>query len=253
MNKRIVSARNLRRKKGVKYVLSYGAGVNSTAMMLFLIENKFPLDYVLFADTGGEMPETYEYVEHVRKYLEKQGIPFQIVRVKNNDTLYDRCMRRKVIPSQTWRWCTRDLKIRPIYAFYRSLKSQVYQYVGIDYDEIHRMKDSKADYVTNIYPLIDYKIGRQECIRLIEKARLPVPVKSGCYFCPFNNLERWSEVYAQHPELFEKAIALEENGKHMPKQKLTPLTLRGLKDAIQNKKALPLIQIESPCGSECMV
>lgn len=221
--------------------------------MLFLIENKFPLDYVLFADTGGEMPETYEYLQHVKRYLKKHGVPFHIVKVRNNDTLYDRCMRRKVIPSQTWRWCTRDLKIRPIYAFYRSLRSPVYQYVGIDYDEIHRMKDSRANYVTNVYPLIDYKIGRQQCIELIQKAKLPVPVKSGCYFCPFNNIDRWSEIHEKHPELFEKAMQLEENGKHMPKQRLTPLTLRGLKDLIVNKKTLPLIQIESPCGSECMV
>lgn len=249
----IANAKGIKREKGAKYVLSYGAGVNSTALALFLIENRFPLDYVLFADTGGEMPETYEYLKIFEKYLKRKNVIFKHVRVRNNDTLYDRCMRRKVIPSQTWRWCTRDLKIRPIYAFYRSLKSKVYQYVGIDFDELHRMKDSKADYVVNVYPLIDYRIGRQECIDLIRNANLPVPVKSGCYFCPFNNIERWTELHRRHPDLFEKAIILEENGKHMPKQRLTPATLRGLSNSLRDGTSLPILQVESPCGSECMI
>lgn len=98
---RIVSAKKLKREKNAKYVLSYGAGVNSTALMLFLIENRYPVDYVLFADTGNEMPETYSYLRHVRKYLMKKKIPFRVVRVRNGETLYDRCKRRKVILSET--------------------------------------------------------------------------------------------------------------------------------------------------------
>jgi hypothetical protein len=113
------------------------------------------------------------------------------------------------------------------------------------------MKDSKADYVTNIYPLIDEKIDREQCIEIIKKAKLPIPVKSGCYFCPFNNLDRWASIYDTHPELYNKAMKLEENGKHMPKQKLTPLTLRGLRKAIRENE-LPNSHIGSPCGSECM-
>lgn len=253
MTQRIVSAKELRRRKDGKYVVSYGAGVNSTALVIFLVENKFPIDYVVFADTGSEMPETYGYLTYMKKYLDAKKIPFKIVRVRHGDSLYDRCIRRKVIPSQTWRWCTRDLKIRPIYAFYRSLKSHVYQYVGIDYDEIHRMKDSKAEYVTNIYPLIDYKIGREKCVEIIKKARLPIPVKSGCYFCPFNNIERWTELHNKHPELFMRAMLLEENGKHMPKQKLASIPLRQFSEQLKQHIPLPMIQIESPCGSECMV
>ena len=63
--------------------------------------------------------------------------------------------------------------------------------------KFHRMKPARVDYVTNLYPLIDYKINREECINLIKKARLPIPVKSGCYFCPYNNMKRWAEVLSK--------------------------------------------------------
>ena len=255
MQERILSTIDVRREDDANYVVSYGGGVNSTAMIVFLVKNKLPLDYVVFSDTGDEMPETYEYLEVMRKYLERKKIPFKIVRVRKGDSLSDRCLRRRVIPSQMWRWCTRDMKVAPIHTFYRSLKSHIYQYMGIDYDEIRRMKAARVDYVTNLYPLIDYKISREGCINLIKSAKLPIPVKSGCFFCPFNNMQRWAEIYKNHPDLYRFAMKIEENGKHMPKQTLAPQghTLRKLEETMKKHQSLPMIQIDSPCGSECMV
>lgn len=252
---RILSTIDMDCEPDAKYIVSYGGGINSTAMIIYLIKNKFPLDYVVFSDTGDEMPETYDYLEIMEKYLKKKKILFKIVKVRNNTSLSDRCIKRKVIPSQIWRWCTRDMKVTPIHAFYRKLNSHIYQYMGIDYDEVRRMKPAKVDYVTNLYPLIDYKIDRSECIQIIRKAKLPIPVKSGCYMCPFNNMKRWAEIYEKHPELYEFSIKIEENSKHFGKQSLAPkgYTLRQLRKIMKNKKKLPIVEVESPCGSECMI
>lgn len=248
---KIISAKGLKRQKNSKYIISYGGGVNSTAMMTFLIENKYPIDAVVFSDTGGERPETYEYLKHAKKYLEKYNIPFVQVMNFRKQSLYDRSISRRVIPSTLWRWCTRDFKIAPIYRYYRNLNAHVYQYVGIAYDEIHRIKDPKADYVTNVFPLVDFGIDREQCIQIIKKAKLPIPIKSGCYFCPFMGMEYWNDLYQKHPELYRKAVKMEENSKHFPEQRLTPLTLRGLGKHLKKGK-LPMINVENPCGSECM-
>ncbi len=254
MQERMLSTVGMRREAGSKYVVSYGGGINSTAMIVFLVNRKLPLDYVVFSDTGDEMPETYEYLDVMGRYLRRRNIAFEVVRVRNKTSLSDRCLKRKVIPSQIWRWCTRDMKVRPIHAFYRKLHAHVYQYMGIDYGEVRRMKPAKVDYVTNLYPLIDFKMGRDECVRVIKKARLPIPVKSGCYMCPFNNIERWQEIYEKHPDLYRYAMKVEENGKHFGKQSLAPKghTLRGLEGLIKTGR-LPVVQVDSPCGSECMV
>ena len=37
------------------------------------------------------------------------------------------------------------MKVTPIHAAYRSLKSNIYQYMGIDYGEVHRMKPARVD------------------------------------------------------------------------------------------------------------
>lgn len=244
-----------------KHILSFGGGVNTVALMILLIRDGFPLDEVVFADTGGEMPETYDYLHIASKYLEQREIPFRVVanRIKGRD-LYDTSWNRRVFPSVVWRWATRDFKVRPIHQYYRSLDAHINQYVGIAWDEIERMKDSRVNYVTNIYPLIDQKMTRDDCIEVIGSEGLPIPVKSGCYFCPFNSLDRWAWIHDSHPDLFEKAILLEENSKHFPSQRLSDqvyrnrqkVTMRELGERLTEKALQELELVQQPCGSECM-
>lgn len=57
--------------------LSYGGGTQSAALALMSAAGDLPrLDAVIFADTQGELPETYEYAEYVKGHLERAGIPF---------------------------------------------------------------------------------------------------------------------------------------------------------------------------------
>ncbi len=216
------------------YILSYGGGVNTTALMIFLVKNRMPLDEAIFADTGAELPETYRNIELAKAYLERHRIPMIIVRSKNG-TLFNTCAKRKVIPSQIWRWSTRDYKVRPIHAHYRLLGVHVYEYLGIAYDEIERMKANKKPYVTSLFPLIDEKLTRKDCVEIIMKEGFPIPIKSGCYFCPFNTNGRWEYIWKHHRRRFEKAVWLEENSKFFPRQRLTGGTLRGLRDNHFNK------------------
>ena len=243
------------------HILSFGAGVNTVALMVMLLRDKAPLDGVVFADTGGETPDTYESVEAARSYLGEFQIPFTIVQARPRDTdLYGTAMRRRVIPSVQWRWCTRDFKVRPIHRYYRTLGRHVNQYVGIAYDEIHRIRDSRESYVTNLYPLVDRRLTRQGCIDIIAQAGLPVPEKSGCYFCPFNSTDRWRRILKHHPNLFYKAIALEENSKHFPRQRLTDqvfrerdqVTLREYLERLESGTTIQEIPEGMECGGECM-
>ena len=245
-----------------KYVLSYGGGVNTVALMILLVRENMPFDEVVFADTGGEVPETYDYLSITREFLEQHGVPFRIVTARENEDLYGCSFRRRVIPSAVWRWSTRDFKVRPIHRYYRTLGVHINQYMGIAYDEVDRMKDSQVEYVTNHYPLIENRVTRQGCIDIIKAEGLPVPVKSGCFFCPFSSLDRWRWLYETHPELYSRAVDLEENSKHFPDQRLTDqvfrkratVTLRELAarfEAHLDSELLP-DPTGNVCGGECM-
>lgn len=55
-------------------VVSFGGGTNSTAMIIGMYLHKIPIDLILFADTGGEQPHTYEFMAN--KEFEEAQLTF---------------------------------------------------------------------------------------------------------------------------------------------------------------------------------
>ena len=56
-----------------------------------------------------------------------------------------------------------------------------------------------------------FEITCQECIRIIREAKLFIPSKSSCFFCSFQRIAQWEELYRKHPNLYARAVKLEEN------------------------------------------
>lgn len=201
--------------------MSFGGGVNSTAMLVYLIEKNKPIDVVIFANTRNEFEHTYESVAFYKKYTEDNGIKF--VEVDSNikygtKDMYEYYYNKKITPSRMKRDCTTKFKISPIRKYLRKNypKEKFIMYIGIDFGEMHRMKDSNVKYITNNYPLVEAKIDRDTCEELLKMRNLPVPDKSGCWYCPFTKKQGWIDLRDNEPKLFERAIELEKNNKRYP-------------------------------------
>jgi len=85
-------------------VVAYGLGVNSTAMLVEFVQRDIRPDMILFADTGGEKPETYAYMPVIQRYLRTMGFPpvetvrYEPVRAAYR-TLEEQCLHTKTLPS----------------------------------------------------------------------------------------------------------------------------------------------------------
>ena len=55
-------------KKSTKHVISFSGGKDSTALLLRMLEEKMPVDVILFCDTGLEFPQMYEHLDKVEQY-----------------------------------------------------------------------------------------------------------------------------------------------------------------------------------------
>ena len=84
-----------------------------------------------------------------------------------------------------------------------------FSFIGFDADEERRVKISVQDGFEKRYPLIEAGIGRAGCEEIIKKAGLPVPMKSGCFFCPFQRIGQIKALRKEHPSLFCQTEALE--------------------------------------------
>lgn len=179
------------------------------AMLLMLHDQKQDFEAV-FVNHGTDWPETYEYLEMFQGWLEKKGLPKITVLkpiVRGYDNLYDRCWRYRMVPSLMIRWCTVDHKIKPLEKY---CQSPAFMLLGIDTGESHRAKIAVNKGFENRFPLIEAGINRDDCKKIIRKNRLPIPMKSGCYICPFQKVAQWKQLRRVHPDLFCKAEQLEQ-------------------------------------------
>ena len=87
-------------------IVSFGGGTNSTAMIIGMYLHKIPVDLILFADTGGEQPHTYEFIRVFNAWLDKHGLPkitpvFYTDKDGNRLTLEEECFRSHTLPLPT--------------------------------------------------------------------------------------------------------------------------------------------------------
>jgi len=67
---------------------SFGAGVNSVAMIVMLVKAGWR-GPIVFSNTGGEHPETYCYMEYFGQWLAKHGLEITQLSPATNPDLYD--------------------------------------------------------------------------------------------------------------------------------------------------------------------
>jgi len=209
---------------------SFGGGIQSVAALVLQAQGRISYDYFVFSNVGAdsENPDTLTYYEQYAKpFAEAHGIPLVEVgklRFGEPDTLYKELMRdnRSIrIPARMSngmpgnRGCTQIFKIEVVASWLRNQgHRQAAVGLNISTDEIERAHTPEWKKVSGIkqiteYPLIDMRISRNDCRKIIEGAGLPVPPKSACYFCPFHSYQDWDTMRRDKPDLFQKAVELE--------------------------------------------
>ena len=178
-----------------------------------------PVIESFFTDTGKELPEVYEYLDVLDKYLDspiKRLSPFPLVE-DDNTAPFDHFLWAEhggLLPSRRQRWCTYKMKIKPMGKFVGA--DPTINYVGIRADEAARSKLSSLPNVTAVYPFVSDGLVRQDIVSLLEETT-GVPKyyawrsRSGCYFCFFQRKREWLGLRENHPDLFEKAMRYEED------------------------------------------
>lgn len=247
-------------------VLSLGGGTQSCALALMSAAGDLPkLDHIVFADTQGELPETYAYIDYLRSVVEPAGIPLHIVTAGSLEQalLSDQPTSANPTPPAhvlnpdgtkgrvgNYR-CSYDYKRRRVDRKVKELcggrgawkRSTVEQWIGFSLDETGRMKQATMcrcghnrtakvgkivvkihdefgcarctcqqydPWQVNRWPLIELEMKRDDTIRWFAANAHPTPPRSACWFCPNSGNERWQSLRAEHPDLFERACAIDD-------------------------------------------
>ena len=211
-------------------VLSLGAGVQSTTLLLLAIDGTLAKpDAAIFADTGWEPAGVYAHLTRLEKFAADAGIPIHHVVAGNlrADAL-DPAHRfasmplfitnRNGSPGMSRRQCTSEYKLKPIKAAVRQLLGYPYptpipasvwaeQWIGFSTDEIHRVVDRlDVRYTRPRYPLLDLNMSRKDCQRWLTAHGWADVPKSACVGCPFHGNRQWREMRDHRPDEWADAV-----------------------------------------------
>ena len=206
--------------------LSLGWGIQSwTLAAMVALRELPPIEVAIHADTTHEASGTYAHAEKWTPWLGEHGVNVVTVTAENTEVLRDWANSRSVmIPAfsvaqdgshgQIKRQCTHDWKLSPIRRHLRQLipnpkPGAVECWQGISLDEWHRMRNSDVKYIRNVYPLVDQRMTRRDCVSWLLARGLDVPPKSACTFCPYHSLGHWKEMKVEGIDDWSLSVAVD--------------------------------------------
>ena len=193
----------------MKYILNL-SGKDSTALMLELIRRKYQLDEVVTFDTGWEFTAMYEHLAKCEKICEEHGIKFVTLypqkpfdyyafehKTKNGTVGYSWC-------GGLCRWGTaykRDTLER-----YAKQCGDCIVYVGIAFDELHRLERKDNQKENKRFPLVEWGLTEADCLQICYDAGLDFGGmykyldRVSCKFCRNKNLKELRNIRKHYPE-----------------------------------------------------
>lgn len=207
--------------KKQRFVASVSFGKDSLAMLLRLLEEKWPLDEVVFYNTGMEFNAIYKIRDQVKKMLGEYQIQFTELKP---DYDFEWKMFDKPVAERgggthygySWcggrcRWGTRD-KINAVSKYCKG----TIQYIGIAADEAHRFEKEQRE--GKLLPLVHWGMTEDKCLTYCydhgfdwvedggagEVSLYYVLDRVSCWCCCNKNLKELKNIYLYMPEYWDR-------------------------------------------------
>jgi 3'-phosphoadenosine 5'-phosphosulfate sulfotransferase (PAPS reductase)/FAD synthetase len=205
-------------------VWSSGGGVQSSAIAALICQGELPKpDLAVIADTGREYSPVWDYLGNIVKpALAEAEVTLHIASHdlatvdlwsgKSGDTLLIPAFTDKEgSPGKLPKYCSQEWKTRVIQRFCRQHGiTDADLWIGFTIDEMERMRTYREGQPwQHVYPLIERRLTRGDCLAAIERMGWPPPPRSACWMCPFRSDREWLLMKRESPEDFQKAVELE--------------------------------------------
>ena len=213
--------------------LSYGMGVDSTAVLVGWWRRGIRPHWIGHAQVGNEWPETYAYRPVIDAWLAEVGFPtitdvqYRLKKKPKHghyETLEENCLVNATLPSLAfgykkcslkWKGEPLDAACKDYFAAHIAAGGKVQRAIGYDAGPCDSRRggvETKGPW-SWIYPLREWGWDRERCIAEIARAGLPIPPKSACTFCPSTKPAELIQLAKKHPDLARRAIVLEDRAR----------------------------------------
>ena len=228
-------------------ILSFGAGMQSTALALMSCENAvckkkkkpYPLvpiyDAVIFCDLGLEPPWVKEQMEFTRRSCESAGIFFHVLDTPLYQDFTQNFGERRTISIPWWtlkedghksrmpRNCTLDYKVNEITKYVRwellgykkgqwlrpaDVKAHE-MHMGFSAEESRRCHENPHKLFINKFPLVEMGLTRADNYKYILEVWGLDTKASACAFCPFHRNYFFQYIRKNEPKTYQEIVAMD--------------------------------------------
>lgn len=210
------------------YIASCSCGKDSLAMVYKLITNNYPLDEIIFYDTGVEFQAIYHNWEVLQKYAGQFGIKCTVIKPRC-PFLYT--MLEKPVnvgksnehKGYSWcggvcRWGTTE-KIAALDNYCEKLNARCY--IGIAADEKLRLDKKRKDY--KLFPLVEWGMTENDCLTYCREIGVgwiedsidlyDILDRVSCWCCGNKNHWELYNIWKHLPKHWEKLCDLQRKNK----------------------------------------
>lgn len=185
----------------------------TSAVAAKLAKASAPGEFVVaYCDTGSEHPDNARFLRDCEAWI---GQEILILRSEKYKDIWDVFERTGWLVGVGGARCTSELKKRVRSDFQRISDVQVF---GFDLAEKKRIRDFRQNNpeVNLSTPLIDRELSKADCLALIERAGIELPVMyrlgyehNNCVGCVKGGSGYWNKIRVDFPETFERMAKLE--------------------------------------------
>lgn len=125
----------------MKHIITFSGGKDSLATIVWAKKNLSTFE-IVFCDTGWESEITYQHIKDVEKWLN-----IKVVYLKNDKfkDMIDLFIKKGRAASTKARFCTEEMKVKPMIDYILSQNEDVIVYQGVRADESQARKNLKKN------------------------------------------------------------------------------------------------------------
>ncbi|MDX0572127.1 hypothetical protein GOD68_18025 [Sinorhizobium medicae] len=167
---------------------------------------------ITYSDPGSEHPDNKRFLADCQKWFNHEIITLKSGKYEDTWAVWN---KERFIVSQQGAPCTGLLKREPTYGFSRPDDILVFGYTAEEKDRAETFRQQNFE-ITLETPLIDAGLEKADCLAMVERAGIELPVmyrlgyrNNNCIGCPKGGMGYWNKIRVDFPDVFERMASLQ--------------------------------------------
>lgn len=176
-----------------------------------------PNAVVAYVDPGSEHPDNERFLDDCESWFEH---PIERLHSNRYGDTWQVWEERRFLVGPTGALCTAELKKRVRFGFERPDDIQVFGYTAEEQNRAARFRQQNPG-VTLSTPLIERGLTKDDCLAIVERAGIELPVmyrlgfrNNNCVGCVKGGMGYWNHIRRHFPDTFNRMALLERDIGH---------------------------------------